>query len=251
MAKWTKTLLGGGIGWVLGGPIGGIIGAVIANMMNDDNSRHYQRQYSGTHNQYRQQSNQTTPGDFAVAMLVLFAYVTKADKKIISAEIQYVKKYLIQKFGTQNAQEMMYLYKDILNKDYDLHQVCQQINNNLDYYSKLEMLHILFSIANADRHIHELELQVISQISNYLGISASEYNSIKAIFIKNENQHYKILGVNENASNDEIKKAFRELAVKYHPDKVVNLGEEFQKVAEEKFKAINNAYQEIRQQRGF
>ena len=252
MAKWTGTLIGGGIGWAFAGPIGGIIGAVIGNMMKSDNVYHQQNQNTYSRNNYQQSNNQRTkPGDFAVSMLVLFAYVTKADKKIISSEIQYVKKYIVQKFGANNAQEMMYIYKDILNKEYNIQQVCQQINQNLDYYSKLEMLHILFGVANADNQIHELELQAIQLISNYLGISATEYNSIKAIFFKQEDQSYKILDINKNATNGEIKKAYRDLAVKYHPDKVASLGVEFQEVAEEKFKSINNAYQTIRQERGF
>jgi DnaJ like chaperone protein len=94
-------------------------------------------------------------------------------------------------------------------------------------------------------------LQAISFIANSLGISAADYNSISAIFIKKDNQSYKILNVSDNASNEEIKKAYRNMAVKYHPDKVANLGEDIQKVAEEKFKAVNSAYQAIRQERGF
>lgn len=251
MPKWTGTLIGGGIGWVLGGPIGGIIGAVIGNMVNTEEPRPYRNGYSGNQYQRNYSNQQTKPGDFAVSMLVLFAYVTKADKRIMSSEIQYVKKYLIQKFGTGNAQEMMYLYKDILDKNYAISQVCTQINRHLDYYSKLEMLHILFGVANADKQILDSELQAISFIANSLGISAADYNSISAIFIKKDNQSYKILNVSENASNEEIKKAYRNMAVKYHPDKVANLGEDIQKVAEEKFKAVNSAYQAIRQERGF
>lgn len=257
MPKWTGTLIGGGIGWVLAGPIGALIGASIGNMFNTDKTRSYQRTYSdqGYQNyqstQQRSQRPATKPGDFAVSMLVLFAYVTKADKKIMSAEIQYVKKYLIQKFGAKNAQEMMFLYKDILDKDYNIQQMCQQINYHLDHYSKLEMLHILFGVANADKQILDSELQAISMISGYLGIGAGEYQQILAIFVKKDNQSYNILGVSKNATNDEVKKAYRELAVKYHPDKVATLGEEFQKVAEEKFKAINGAYQAVRQERGF
>ena len=254
MPKWTGTLIGGGIGWVLAGPIGALIGASLGNMFNTDQARSYQKTYTSQNyqNGYQQaQRPQTKPGDFAVSMLVLFAYVTKADNKIMSAEIQYVKKYLIQKFGAKNAQEMMFLYKDILNKDYNIQQMCQQINYHLDYYSKLEMLHILFGVANADKQILDSELQAISMISGYLGISESEYKQILAIFVKKDNQSYSILGVSKNATKEEIKKAYRELAIKYHPDKVATLGEEFQKMAEEKFKSINNAYQSIRQERGF
>ncbi len=243
MAKWTGTLIGGGIGWVFGGPIGALIGAMIGNMVNADKPNQYRQTYS--------QNQQTKPGDFAVAMLVLFAYVTKADKRIMSAEVQYVKKYLIQKFGPQNAQQMMYVYKDVLDKDYNIHQICQQINRHLDYYSKLEMLHILFGVANADKQIIDAEIDAIRLIADNLGISSSDFKSIKSIFIKQENQNYKILNISKNASNEEIKKAYRQMAVKYHPDKVANLGEEIQEVAEEKFKAVNGAYQAIRQERGF
>ncbi|MBN2279661.1 MAG: TerB family tellurite resistance protein [Candidatus Marinimicrobia bacterium] len=254
MPKWTGTLIGGGIGWVLAGPIGALIGAAIGNMFNTDQAGTYRQTYSNQYYQggYQKETrHQTKPGDFAVALLVLFAYVTKADKQILSAEIQYVKKYLIQKFGMGNAQEMMYLYKDILDKEYNIQHICQQVNFHLDHYSKLEMLHILFGIANADKRITEPELQAISLISGYLGISAAEYKSIQAIFVKQDNQAYGILGINRNATDEEIKKAYRDLAVKHHPDKVASLGEEFQKVAEEKFKAVNNAYQTIRQERGF
>ena len=254
MPKWTGTLIGGGIGWVLAGPIGALIGASIGNMFNTGQARSYQKTYTNQdyqNNYQRTPRQQTKPGDFAVSMLVLFAYVTKADKKIMSAEIQYVKQYLIQKFGTQNAQEMMLLYKDILEKEYNIQQMCQQINFHLDHYSKLEMLHILFGVANADKQILDSELRAISMISGYLGIAASEYQQILAIFVKKDDQSYSILGIRKNATNDEVKKAFRELAIKYHPDKVVSLGEEFQKVAEEKFKAINSAYQSVRQERGF
>ena len=250
MAGWKSTLIGGGIGWTLGGPIGALIGMYVGNMFTQsNNSNKTHRNFSNNNNSNFGQS--TKPGDFAVSLLVLFAAVTKADKKVLSDEIQYIKQYLVEKFGVANAQEMMYLYKDILNKDFDLYQVCNQINRYLDHYSKLEMLHILFGIANADRVIHKLEIEVISKIANYLGISVSEYNSIKAVFVKQDYQHYKILDINENASDDEIKKTYKNLAVKFHPDKVAHLGSDLQKVAEEKFKIINNAYQSIRQQRGF
>ncbi len=254
MPKWTGTLIGGGIGWVFGGPIGALIGAVVGNMVDADEKPRYQRQQGRRFHQQRQRPHrrqQTKPGDFAVSMLVLFAYVTKADNRIMSAEIQYVKQYLIKKFGTQNAQELMYIYKEVLEKDYNINQITQQINSHLDYYSKLEMLHILFGVAKADQKILDSEVQAISFIANQLGISASDFKSIQAIFIKKNDQDYRILNVNETATDAEVKKAYRKMAVKYHPDKVANLGEDIQKVAEEKFKAVNNAYQNIKQARGF
>ena len=60
---------------------------------------------------------------------------------------------------------------------------------------------------------------------------------------------YKILGISRNSSFDDIKKAYRKMASKFHPDKVHHLGEEFQKMAEEKFKTLNDAYSQIKKER--
>ena len=62
--------------------------------------------------------------------------------------------------------------------------------------------------------------------------------------------YYEVLGVDKNASPDEIKKAYRRMAMKYHPDKVNNLGEDMKKSATEKFRSINAAYENIKNIRG-
>lgn len=248
MGKWAGRIIGGGIGWALLGPLGALVGAYIGDMLSDKDRGKFSHKYiGGDRGTYRG----TQAGDFAVAMLSLFAYVTKADKRVLSSEIQYVKNFLIDKFGSDNAQDLMYLYKQILNRDFNIKDVSHQIKSNMDYYSRLELLHVLFGIAKADGQVDPSELHTINEISGYIGISQSDYNSIKSIFIGEVNQAYKILNVNPDDSIEIIKKAYRELATKYHPDKVANLGPEIQQLAEEKFKAINDAYQKIRKEKGF
>ena len=61
---------------------------------------------------------------------------------------------------------------------------------------------------------------------------------------------YEVLGISPNATDDEVKKAYRRMAMKYHPDKVANAGEEIRQQATDKFRAINEAYEHIKQQRG-
>jgi DnaJ like chaperone protein len=110
----------------------------------------------------------------------------------------------------------------------------------------------LFKIAEADkRGISEAEEQLIRRIAANLRIDAASYRSIAAEFKQEDNRAYGILGVAPDASNEQIRSAYRKLAAQYHPDTVANLGEEFTEVAEEKFKLINEAYGEIRTQRGF
>ena len=136
-------------------------------------------------------------------------------------------------------------------KDIPLQEVCLQIKNYTMYPARLQLLHLLFGVAQVDGEIHASELNVINQIASYLGIRANDYESIKAMFFKETaDRDYKILEIPKSATNDEVKKAYRKMAVKYHPDKVSHLGDDFQKGAKEKFQKVQEAYDNIKKQRG-
>ncbi|MCF7885127.1 MAG: TerB family tellurite resistance protein [Candidatus Marinimicrobia bacterium] len=259
MKKWAGTLIGGGLGFALLGPLGGIIGAYVGSMMSGDgssariNGHPYGNAQAGYNRNYSAHNRRARGGDFAVAMLTLFAYVARADNKVKSSEVQYVKNYLVKQFGSNNAQDMMYLFKEILNQKYNIYDVTQQVRSNLDYNSNLEMLHILFGIAGADNNYSRDELKAIKEIANGLGINEKDYNSIRSMFIKKGSdldQAYEILGISSDADDKAVKKAYHKMATKYHPDKVANLGSEIKEVAEKKFKAINKAYRKIQDARG-
>ena len=70
------------------------------------------------------------------------------------------------------------------------------------------------------------------------------------MFYRNVDSDYKILGINSNATDDELKKAYRKMAIKFHPDKVATMGEEYVKGAKEKFQQIQEAYEAIKKERG-
>ena len=238
MAKFGKWI-GAGLGWVLGGPIGATIGLSLGWMF--DNASASDDEHVNT---------TTTVGDFAVSLLVLIAAVMKADGRVVRSELDFVKHFLIQRFGTESAQEALKMLRDILKQDIPVNRVCFQIKQHLDYSSRLELLHLLYGVANSDNDISEQEVLIINKIAYYLGISSGDMNSIKNMFVKSAESSYKILGIEQSASEEEIKKAYRRLAIKYHPDKVNYLGEDFKKSAEEKFRKINEAYENIKKERG-
>ena len=120
----------------------------------------------------------------------------------------------------------------------------------MDHHARMEMIHVLFGLSQADGEIHPLEIDVIRKISGYLGVSSTDFNSIKAMFVKDTTAAYTILEIDSEADNKEIKRAYRKMAGKFHPDKVSHLGKEFQEMAEEKFKAISEAYEQIKDERG-
>jgi len=241
----NKKLLWGGLGWVFGGPIGAILGYTYASLSENETSR-----WSSVH-PGRASKSKTKHGDFVVSVLVLFAKVMKADGKLLKSELDYVKQFLKQQFDLQKTRDLMNLFKDILEQDYPLKDVCRQIQRSMDHPSRLELIHILYGLSASDGHVHPAEIQVIKTISNYLNINNNDYESIKAMFAKDEKAAYRVLEVSPSASNDDIKRSYRKMANKYHPDKVSHLGNKMQKIAKEKFQAVNNAYQAIKKERHF
>jgi DnaJ like chaperone protein len=121
----------------------------------------------------------------------------------------------------------------------------------MPHSQRLQIVHYLFGISKADGHVHELELQTIHTISNYLGVNAADFNSLKAMYFKDVHSDYKILEIEPSVSDEDVKKAYRKMALKFHPDKVASLGEEVQKGAKEKFQKVLQAYENIKKQRGF
>jgi DnaJ like chaperone protein len=236
MAKFGKWI-GGGLGWVLMGPIGGILGFAIGSVLDSSEKVVY--------------TGQSNRNSFLVSLLVLIAEVMKADGKIVKVELDYVKQYFVTNFGKDAAREALMLLRDILKQNVPLKDVSLQIKANMDYPSRLQLLHFLFGIANADGAVHPNEFTVISNIASWLGISTADFESIKSMFVDNLDACYKILEVDQSASVEEIKKAYRKMAVKFHPDKVGYLGEDIRKAAEEKFQKVNEAYEKIKKDKGF
>ena len=233
-----------GLGWSFGGPLGAIIGYAIGSLFSGNRPKVIREEVTGTF------GNTEEKRDFNVTLLVLSAAVMKADGNVKRSELDYVKRFFLQNFGQERAESYIKMLREILAKDYDIHEVSQQVGRYMDYASRLQLLHYLFGIANADKAVSAEELRVINTISDYMGVTGSDFSSVKAMFIKETDSAYKILGVEPSATDEEVKKAYREMAKKNHPDLVSNLGEEVRQAAEKKFQEVNAAYETIKKQRG-
>jgi DnaJ like chaperone protein len=234
--KW----IGGGLGWAMGGPIGGLLGFLVGSMVD-----------SATVSASAETTGyvRTTPGGFGVTLIVLIASVMKADGKVVKSELDYVKQFFLRQFGRDSANEAIMMLRDLLKQDIPIMDVCSQIERNMDYSSRLQLLHLLFYVSLADGAIHPAELEMINRISGYIGISSADFISIRNMFVPETDSSYKILEIEPSATNEEVKKAFRRMAMKYHPDKVSHLGEDIRKTADEKFRKVNEAYEKIKKER--
>lgn len=260
VAKW----IGGGLGWTFGGPIGGLVGFALGAML-DNASGEAQNQQT-----YSQQRNtghtNTQAGDFGMSLVILSAAVMKADQRIMRSELDFVKKYLVRQFGPEEAQELISALKEVLKQQIPTRQVCLQIRANMTHPMRLQLMHYLFGVAYADGQAHTAELSTLNTMARYLGISQKDFYSINAMFGgtgggqyqgtgrarsgPSMSSSYAILEIDKSASDDEVKKAYRKMAKKYHPDKVAALGPEFQKAAKEKFQKVQQAYETVKKARG-
>ncbi len=243
MAKFGKWI-GGGLGFTLGGPLGALAGFVLGSVF-DEQELIIQNQGDTSGKKVP-----ITQGDYMFSLLVLVTAVLKADGKILRSELDYVKEFLKRNFGPEGAQQALIILKDLTQQNIPVNDVCIQIRKYVDHSSRLQLVHFLFGIANADGVLHPDELKIIQHIATTLGISDFDYNSIQAMFVPKTDWAYHILEIQEKSTNEEIKKAYRKMALKFHPDKVSYLGEDVQKAANEKFQKLNEAYQAICKERG-
>ena len=249
MGNFTKWL-GAGLGFTLGGPIGAAIGFAIGSFVDGFSAADItveQREYQRTINQ----NQNTQSGDFEISLLVLASIVIKSDGKIDQRELNFVRNQFYAMYGEQRANHAFKLFKGIIKKDISARQVCVQIREHMPHASRLQLIHFLFGIAKADDFVSEKEIDEIRKIAGYLYINQPDFESIKAMFYDESGSAYKILEIVKTATDDEVKKAYRTLAKKHHPDKLQDLGEEHLKGAQEKFQSIQAAYEKIKKERGF
>ncbi|MFO8002492.1 MAG: TerB family tellurite resistance protein [Marinilabilia sp.] len=236
------SLIGFGIGWWVLGPIGGLIGMFLGGQAEEAATT--------AEGKTRHVSSGSARDGFVVSLLVLMAAVMKADGKVLQSELNYVKNYLRNLLGAEKAREALNVLRNLIKKDIPLADVCHQVRVNVQYDSRVQLLHLLFGVARADGHLSQVEINTIEHISRLLGIAPPDYQAVLNMFYDNLDSAYKILEISPSATDDEVKKAYRKMAVRFHPDKVSHLGPEFQKSANEKFAKVNEAYNKIKKERG-
>jgi DnaJ like chaperone protein len=239
-AKW----IGGTLGWALGGPIGGLVGFSLGALWDNATLSGSLLNSSNAEGQ----PNSTHRGDFYISLLVLAAAMMKADNKVLKSELNYVKQFLQSQFGVEHSNDMLKVLKDLLEKEITLEPVCIQIRGHMTHAQRLQLIHFLIGIAKADGQIHELEWKLLKTVSNYLYINSKDLDSLTAMYQVDDDRYYRILEIEKTATQDEIKSAYRKMAKKYHPDKLGDIGEEARKAGNEKFRQVQEAYENLYKQ---
>lgn len=272
LGKW----IGSALGWILSGGnvLGAIAGYCIGSLLSDatstaerengfnGNGNTFRNDYSDT--QFNQRPFEEDRNSFLFSMLVLSSYIIKADGKIMHSEMNCVRNFLRNNFGEQAVRQG----EDILLKLFEMQKQqgattfketirksCVEISFHMNIGQRLQLLDYLIIIAKVDGTVNPEEVYALKEVATYLGLSAQDVDSMLNMEASSNQQigldeAYKILGISPNATNDEVKAAYRKMALKHHPDRVSTLGDDVREAAEKKFQEINNAKERIYKARG-
>ena len=242
MFKWILVVLGFMFFRFPGAVLGFIVGTLIDN---------WNRSSGGFNTVFSNESDRVSPGDFEVNLLSLASLVIKADGNISQSELDYVRAYFVQAYGKERANATFRTFNEVIkNREISPQRIGLYLQQRTRYEVRLQILHFLFSIAQADGHVSDAELNQLFIISQCLKLSRRDFESIKAMFFKSADNAYKILEIDKSATDAEVKSAFRTMAKKYHPDKLQHMDEAYQKGAKEKFHKVQEAYETIQKERG-
>lgn len=244
MLKWFAAILGGMFLRLPGAIIGFLVGSFLDSLSASGNR--------GSRTLFRETVRQNvSPADFELNLLSLCSIVIKADGQVSQRELDYVRQYFLSTYGKEKANAIFRTFNDVIKKrEVSAQRICNYLNQRTRYEVRLQLLHFLFGIAQADGKVSAPEVGKLKELAGYLRIGGQDFDSIMAMFIKEADTAYKILEIPKNATDDEVKKAYRKMAKKYHPDKVVTENEAIKRGAEEKFKEVQKAYEAIQQERG-
>lgn len=266
--KWIGGLLGFLHGGALGALAGFALGWLFDNGMDavnqPDNNTQDKQGHSRAFNQdrqYRQSYSEAHRNSFRFSILALASYVIRADGRVMHSEMELVRKFLRQNFGEiavkQGEEILLKLFEQQKQMGWaqfrsTIRQACVQISLNMGYSERLQLLNFLVIIAQADGQIVTEEVNALKDIAQHLGLSAADIDSMLNLKDSSTNLDaaYKVLGIAPSATDEQVKKAFREMALKHHPDRVSGLGEDVQKAAQKKFQEISNAKEMIYKARG-
>ncbi len=283
--KWFGSWIGGTLGTMLGSGIlgtlaGFCLGSIIDEVMdsradsnnyNANNQDHYsqgngyqQYQYGWQNGTSNAQTYEEQRNSFLFSMLVLSSYIIKADGKIMHSEMEFVRQFLRQNFGEQavnQGQEILLKLFEVQKQQGEqefrktIHQSCTEIKHYMDVSQRLQLLNYLVIIARVDGYVSPEEIKALKEVARHLGLTAKDVDSMLnmesgARADSNIEDAYKVLGISPTATDDEVKAAYRKMALKHHPDRVATLGEDIRKAAEKKFQDINDAKERIFKARG-
>lgn len=252
--SWLGKMIGGTIGFALGGPIGAVAGAAFGHTFVDKKEQAYLSSRPGA--QESLSSNEEAQLVFFTAAFSMLAKISKADGNITQSEIATVEAFMKRdlQLDFNSQQTAINIFRQAVNSTESFDAFA------LQFYSVFRtqpniielLMDVLLRVSTADGAITHQEEAMLLSATRIFNYSSADYARLKSKYVKETNKFYAVLKCDETSSNEEIKKQYRKMVTEYHPDKIEAKGlpEEFIKFANDKFKEIQEAYDNIKKERG-
>ncbi|MBT8328992.1 MAG: DnaJ domain-containing protein [Desulfofustis sp.] len=192
---------------------------------------------------------------FVWLLVHILVKIAQLDDHVSRDEVQTIQRFF--QYNLHYNQTKMAWVKNLIKEATESTEtpesMLEEFKRTFAYEPRLILLELIYQIVYTKDPVPQNELEKARQIAIFLEISQYDLRTIEAKYTYhrqrqatearvNDAQYYAVLGLEPGADMETIKKSYRQLSMKYHPDKVSHLGEEFQEVAEEKMKEINAAY---------
>lgn len=249
--KW----IGGFLGLLHGGPLGALAGFVLGAIFDSftERSAHF------TVEERQAYEPEGERNGFLFSMMVLSAHIIHADRKIMHSEMEYVRRFLRTNFSaaaeSQGQDILLRLFEQKKQMgpsqwDAQIQAVCRQIAGVMPQEQRLQLIAFLCEIAKADGHIVTEEREALRRICLHMNLDAGTAEQMMGLGGSTLEDAYRVLGITPDATDDEVRRAYKRMALENHPDRVASLGDDIRRAAEKKFKEINEAKERIYRARG-
>lgn len=255
-------LFGAGMGFMFGGPLGAVIGGALGHQYDKSENKNRRSAVdnntasnfqNSSHPDYSHQEYQTI---FMVSLISMAAKIAKADGNVTREEVLVLDNFLRDqlRMNTEDRKVASKIFNQAKNQSNSYtdfaKEFAQLFRENRDML--VIMIDLLFKIAIADGIIDAAEQSMIEDIAGIFNLNSAEFDQVRSFYTTDTDKYYRILGCTSKSSNAEVKKAYRTLAIQYHPDKIISQGlpDDFMEFATEKLQTINDAYDKIKKERG-
>jgi DnaJ like chaperone protein len=258
--SWIGKIVGGGMGMLMGGPLGAVIGGALGHLFVDSQLDDAVATQSGTGGRQagptvfsNQEQKQAV---FFASTFAMLGKMAKADGAVSQAEIQVVERFMRDQLRLDKQARMfaVNIFNRAKDDSYPYSQYATEFTRHFhnDQNMRMVLFEMLFQVAAADGALHSAEERLLQDTVRLLGIPTHLFEQLKNRLAPSADPAYAVLGLTPEATDAEVKKAYRAKVMEYHPDKIVSKGlpEEFLKFAEEKFKEANEGYEQIKKARG-
>ncbi|WP_002639782.1 TerB family tellurite resistance protein [Myxococcus hansupus] len=185
-------------------------------------------------------------------LCAVFVEVAHADGEVRRDEVKVVRRYFQKTlgYGPEALEVVRGHLKTFLARPPDLDAAVSACEAQLPASERHRLLDTLYELALADGGMQRSEREVLRRVAEGLGISEADEHAIISSHLGASDEHYAALGLTPDATDVEVKRAFRQLAAEFHPDKAAHLGRQAAEQAARRFQEVRDAYEEIRRLRG-